>query len=277
MPILPSSSAKTTSALRANNFRDRRYLLFSVLAWVVMGLLVWKVMLPRFELFRSYQSELKKQQSDLSTLQSRIAFLDQFNTEEYQQLRAQIHSLLPSSKPFLISMYSLQKLADQTGVRFVGISVSPGLVSTDEASLNTQKRREEVSKLALEITLMGTAEQVQTYIGEMQKIAPVFDLEKIELGSGKSSKTSIGKTIEGVNTEKESSESGKVFLSKLTVSAFYMDTIPELTGDTLPILRAELNDFAKTLRSVKEIVNMNEILQALEASQSAGKENPFER
>src|SRR3989339_1881921 len=78
MPILPSSSAKTTSALRANNFRDRRYLLFSVLAWVVMGLLVWKVMLPRFELFRSYQSELKKQQSDLSTLQSRIAFLDQF-------------------------------------------------------------------------------------------------------------------------------------------------------------------------------------------------------
>lgn len=246
--------------------RSRRYLLIAVLSWIAMIILLFSVIVPQFQEIQYIQGRYSTEQKTLEQLRNKLQFLDAFDLEGFRQQNDRINTILPSSKPFLPLLHALKSLANEQGVIFSGLEWSIGLVASESAQPQPDQptattrggtqQEESLSKMELEMKILGTTDRLNLYFEAMTRMAPVIETDTVSL----SPKFQIQ---EGV------------YEASLKLTAFYAPLISlrgVVTGDKpLPKLSNDENAYIQSLQGYRVYV---EDLSSVEATAS-GRTNPF--
>jgi len=254
-------------------FRERKYLIVSIVSWVlILGLSVF-VLKPRIEAMLTLQSSMEKKQKELSVYENKISFLKNFQSQDYQKMKNQINAILPSAKPFLTSLYALEQLAAEHQISLVGLVSAPGKIASNEGELQKDAAggNAELKRLQLEVQLMGLSKNIQEFIDTIPSIVPAIDVHGVSFGSARGSNKAPA--VSKQTTEKpEEASSSAVYQAQLEIDVLYAPLVISLTGNQqLSVLSKEEQDFAKTLMSYKSYPPD----ASAEAEQNPGKENPF--
>ena len=253
-------------------FRERKYLITSIVSLVMILGLSFFVMKPRIEAMLSLQSSMAKKQKELSALENKIDFLNNFKSQDYQQLKNQINAILPSAKPFLTSLYALEQLSSEHEITLVGLVSSPGKIASNEGELQKEAMggNSDLKRLQLELQLVGTAKNIQQFIDKVPTIVPAIDVRGVSFGESEKRRAPV-KLGENTLEELGATESA-TYQAKLEIDVLYAPLVVTLSANQqLPVLSKEEQDFAKTLLSYKSYPPN----ASAEATQGLGKENPF--
>jgi Tfp pilus assembly protein PilO len=173
--------------------RERRYLLLSVLSWIVVILLTFTIVIPQFQQIIADRQQLESEQSTFKQTQSKLQFLEGFNNEQFTAQSTQVDRILPSAKPFFQLLTALRELANQQGVVFSGLDWNIGLVASDSAQpaqpeKQTTKKTaqpaqstDELERMGLELTILGSSPQITSYLDAMSRITPVVEIDDVTL------------------------------------------------------------------------------------------------
>ena len=265
--IAPTAPAISMPEMSLRQFvRSRRYLLIAVISWIAMIILLFSVIIPQSQEIQYIQGRYSTEQKTLEQLRNKLQFLDAFDLEGFQQQNDRINTILPSSKPFLPLLHALKSLANEQGVIFSGLEWSIGLVASESAQPQSDQQvasarggaqpEESLSKMELEMKILGTTDRLNSYFEAMTRMAPVIETDTVSL----SPKFQIQ---EGV------------YEASLKLTAFYAPLISlrgVVTGDKpLPKLSNDENAYTQTLQNYRVYVEDQSSIEAT----SSGRVNPF--
>lgn len=252
--------------------RRRRYLLIAVLSWVVMVMLTFSVLIPQFQQISYTRSRLNTEQQTFNQVNNKLKFLSSFDVTTFQQQDTNLNLILPSTKPFLQLLHSLKQLAVEQGVVFSGLDWNVGLVASESAvsvpasapqtSANSAKAgtvgaTESLLKMPLQLKVLGTTEHLNTYFNELTKMAPVVEIDTVDLAPR-------FQIQEGL------------YEASLKLSAYYAPLFSlrgAVTGDKqLPQLTKDENEYIKKLSNYRIYVENS---AGVEETPSTQRQNPF--
>jgi Tfp pilus assembly protein PilO len=164
-------------------FATRRYLLATVGAGLVVALLIIFVMIPQVNEILSLRAQLQTERPKLERLEQKLADLDsiQFSPEFVQSNL--VNEALPSHKPLLELLTSLNTVALSTGVTVRDFQLSPGMIATEGAQPAPGARRTgAVDSLDLSMRLTGEFAKVQEFLLLVEKVTPFTTITKLTVG-----------------------------------------------------------------------------------------------
>ena len=249
--------------------RRRRYLLIAALSWVVMVMLTFSVLIPQFQEISYVRSRLNTEQQTLNQLNNKLKFLSSFDLDTFRQQDVNLNTILPSTKPFLQLLHSLKQLAFEQDVVFSGLDWNVGLVASESAvpepSIPAQASAkagsagatEVLLKMPLQLKVLGTTEHLNTYFNEMTKMAPVVEIDAVDLAPRFQIKEGL-------------------YEASLKLTAYYAPLLSlrgAISGDKLlPQLSKDENEYIGKLNTYRIYVE-NSV--GVAATPSAQRANPF--
>ena len=189
----------------AQLLRHRRYLVFSVVAWVVMLGLGGLVLLPQGQFVLDIQNTIASENKKLEDQQAKLQFLEGFELGAFRTQNTKVTSVLPSVKPFLSLLHALRSLATEQNIVISGLDWNVGLVSTESAEelaqtggvaapqtstaarkrIEAQKRvvasGNDLEQLPFEVTVLGQSTDINRFLVEMNRLAPIAEVTGIQL------------------------------------------------------------------------------------------------
>lgn len=255
--------------------RQRRFFLIAALSWVAMLMLTFSVIIPQFQEISYVRDRLDTEQRTLTQLNNKLQFLTSFDQEGFQEQNGRLNIILPSTKPFLPLLHSLKQLAADQGVIFSGLEWSVGLVASDSAEPvaeqapgATARQRagtqvagaeEGLSKMDLELKVLGTTDRLNSYFDVITKMAPVVEIETVSL----SPKFQVQEGI---------------YEAAIKLSAFYAPLLSlrgAVVGDRpLPRLTTEETEYVNTLAEYRVYLE-SASLATPSAAPATPRQNPF--
>ena len=171
----------------------RRPVLLAVAGVILALMIVVLAITPQIQEMFSIQQDISAEEKKVASLQQKILALQQAATLPIVDKSDQINDLLPSKKPLLEILTSLNTAAGDSGVSFTNIEVAPGTISTGSAEVQqpttnqrrasqaeaTQKSRS--SKLDLRVTVEGDLEQINQFLETIELMAPFSNVTGISL------------------------------------------------------------------------------------------------
>lgn len=156
-----------------------------LLGLVSVGLVVFAI-IPQFQETLSLNTELEREQPKLENLQRKLVELEniQFSPEFSQ--REIVEAALPSKKPLLELLTSLNTISVANNVSISEFSLNPGLIATTAAELQAASRQanaEGVDTLQVEMTVMGSFQNVGAFLIDLEKISPFTTITQLALAS----------------------------------------------------------------------------------------------
>lgn len=220
---------------KPNQFNYRTYLvnrkslgIAIVLGAVAVCLVVFAIV-PQFQEILDLSSQLQNEKPKLEKLQRKLVELDniQFSPEFSQ--RAVVDSALPSRKPLLELLTSLNTISSANRVAITEFSLNPGLIATSEAEIQAEAKKfannEGVDSIDLDMTVTGTFDDVGKFLIGLEKISPFTTIVQLELSS----------RVSGDDfTEQASDMQAKIS----TKSYFFTQSVAASVEAPLPILNA---------------------------------------
>jgi len=162
----------------------RKNFVSSLAVSVVAALILLLALIPQIQQIFSIRSELEVEKPKLEKLDAKLAELDAvLFTPEYAQLDL-VSEALPSKKPLLELLDSLNSAAQSSGVQITSFSINPGLVASDAAALaakEAQKSNEDYDHLRLELKLTGQFQQIQNFMAAAERFAPFTSVTTFSL------------------------------------------------------------------------------------------------
>ena len=167
--------------------------------------------------------------TDLQTIDS---------TTEYAQADV-VRAALPSNKPLLEFLTSLNSIAVASNIAVKDFALSPGSIATDSAEAATNKKSknaDNVDTLDLEIEIEGTFDQLQQFLLDIEKISPFTTITQLSLGKGTSAADRSTDRIIGAKL------STSTYFFTQSIKATVDAPLPKLTATDRNVLTA-LSDF----------------------------------
>lgn len=160
-----------------STLRVRRYLILSVASIIVIAILAIVVVVPRVQSILTLRDDISSQQRTLDTLQNKERFLESFKNAEFDALNEKLQRILPSTKPFLQTLASLEQLSLQENVIFAGLDVNPGEIASSSAVVSPKDAHSDLQKMELKMKIDGTSAQINSFINKVTTIAPALDVK----------------------------------------------------------------------------------------------------
>jgi hypothetical protein len=171
----------------------RQPILLAVGGVVIALLVIVLAIVPQIQEMFSIQQDIVAEQRKVVSLQQKILALEQAATLPIVDKSDQINDLLPSKKPLLEILTSLNTAAADAQVTFTNIEVAPGTISTGSAEVqqaapaarrSTQTTTSEASrsnKLDLRVTVEGDLGQINQFLETIELAAPFSNVTGISL------------------------------------------------------------------------------------------------
>jgi Tfp pilus assembly protein PilO len=234
-------------------FATRRYLIATIAAVGVVCLLVIFVMIPQFNEMLALRSKLQAEQPKLDRLQQKLAELDDIQfTPEFIQAHV-VNEALPSYKPLLELLTSLNTAAVSTGVTIRDFKISPGLIATESAQLSVRSGRTgAIDSLEVNMRVAGEFGRMQDFLLLVEKVTPFTTITQLTMGI-----QGIGLVADPEEYEQKvinATLTTKTYFFTQSISAAVEAPLPRLTAKDQEVLR-DLAAFDLTeLPEQKEII-----------------------
>lgn len=171
---------------------SRRYLSLAVIAGLVTAGIVIGVIIPQIQRILEIQALIAKERKVVAALERKALELEGLPSSTILTRSNRIDLALPSQKPLLQLLTSLNEVGAQTGVVFDEISLSPGAISTESATLksaissgrpaaSTRARSGPYEELSVNIVVRGTLNQVNAFIRQTEQTTPVSTVTSLAL------------------------------------------------------------------------------------------------
>lgn len=171
--------------------RMRRPFLYALGVGMLSAVIVIVAVIPQITETVSLFSEWQGEKPKLEKLQNKLQEIDQVTVSpEFTQIEL-VEAALPSKKPLLEVLTSLNSVTLQSGARVTDFEISPGLVATDAASLEEARKRSSVSagkydSLALELEISGGFKQLGEFMYLLERVSPFTTISELELNTNSS-------------------------------------------------------------------------------------------
>lgn len=234
----------------------RRYLVLTGAAALVAVVIALVGIFPQVQASLTAWGQLQKENQAVATLQKKADELSKVQSSIAFAKADIVNQVLPAKKPLLELLTAISDAAQTTSVQTTEISLSPGSIATDSASLVAQaaapsrttksgQRAKTVSKKAYDsidvnMKVLGTLAQINQFFTLVERTAPTSILTSISLNK--------------FNTGRESAPASpdlQRFEAEITVTTYYytqsvtaaLETpLPPITAVEEKVL-AELDNF----------------------------------
>lgn len=217
----------------------RRKLVYTVaLAALALGLIVFAIY-PQIQESLALNTEYNREEPKVEKLQAKLQQLQSIDsTEEFAQ-KDVVDSALPSKKPLLEFLTSLNSIAIANNITVGNFELSPGTISTQSADTDTRTRSQQnavVDTLDLELEIEGSFDQLQQFLLDIEKISPFTTITKLSLGQGASA------ADRGTDREIQAKLSTSTYFFTQSIKATIDAPLPKLTALDRNVLAA-LSEF----------------------------------
>lgn len=200
----------------------RRYLLVAVVCGLMGVVMLTAVAMPQFNKILSTQAKLTQEKKTLGQLQNKAQALNESQTLDLVNEAQLINSALPSHKPLLELMTSLNFVASWAQVSITDIQLSPGEISTDSAKTaesakvvkTTSTKSKKVAlknykNLDVDLTVEGSLDKVNLFLKNLENTVPFSTVTQFTLSEIKGRATS------------DTNPDVKNYRAELTISTYY--------------------------------------------------------
>lgn len=236
----------TTERKNQLNYRtfliNRRSLAIAIGLGIVTVLLVVFAIIPQFQETMELISQLNNEKPKLEKLQRKLVELDniQFSPEFSQ--KEIVDAALPSRKPLLELLTSLNTIAEADRVSITEFTLNPGLIATSEAEIQADAKKsankDGVDSIDLEMTVVGTFDDVGRFMLDLEKISPFTTIVQLGLSSRAS-----GDDFTDAASDMQAKISTKSYFFTQSVSASVEAPLPTLNEREQEVL-SELANFS---------------------------------
>jgi Tfp pilus assembly protein PilO len=223
---------------------NRRKMAISILLGIVsVGLVLFSI-LPQFQSFLSLNSEFKKEVPKLQKLKQKLVELENIQfTPEFAQSEI-VTNALPSKKPLLELLTSLNTIAVASSVQIEDFDLNPGIIASNTAELQAEYKTK-VSKggidtLDVSMNAIGSFENIQTFLINLEKISPFTTINTLSLNSRKR-----GDDFDEQELDMQATITTKSHFFTQTVSAAIEAPLPVINFEEQNVLK-ELSGFSSS-------------------------------
>lgn len=162
----------------------RKFLLLSLGISVGCIFLFFTLTFPQIQSLQEQRQELEMESTTLSQLQSKLSILQNVNTIGAFAQRDQVEALLPSTKPLLPLLYSIDQLSTSNTVVTTEFNISPGEISV--ASDEAKKRSSEVESkttdsLQIDLSVVGELTNLNAFLNGLDTLSPLTDVISLSI------------------------------------------------------------------------------------------------
>ena len=215
----------------------RRHLIESVALFLVAGLILIFATIPQIRTSLSINDQVEKEKPKVAKLESKLANLENvLVTSEFAQSQL-VNLALPSKKPLIELLISLQSSALQSQAEIINFEVSPGSLATESAQIKTTSRNSQGSDyLEMEVSLSGTFASIQQFLKYTEQFTPFTIISRISIDVPE-------EDLESITTSPDETT------ADLTIRTYYFTKVVESSVDSiLPTMtdanRSVLNQLA---------------------------------
>jgi Tfp pilus assembly protein PilO len=164
----------------------RKYLLVTVaMALTSLGLLLFAI-IPQFQEVLELNNQVQREKPNLDRLRSKLVELQNIQfSPEFSQMEI-VESALPSKKPLLEFLTSLNTIAVANSVVVEDFSLSPGLISADIDEIQGAVRggsQGPIDTMETEMRVTGSFAEVSSFLIDLEKISPFTTITGLSLSS----------------------------------------------------------------------------------------------
>lgn len=218
---------------------------------IAIGLLITSLFLIAFLIVPQSQQiwsaihKSKEIKADIDKLQLKVKELDAaVISPEYISTKGLVDKALPTKKPLLEVLTSLDQVRRAAGVELADLTTSPGSLATGSASQKAAPQSDE-QVLSLKFTVVGTYEQVSKFMELIETTTPFTTIRSFSISEQSRKATSA--QAEEVSTEQPeqmrvSMESDSYF-ANIVVLHKPESVMPKLTNQNTVVL-GKLQEFS---------------------------------
>ncbi len=203
----------------------RKYLLYTVGLGGIILILATALFIPQSKNAYDTYTKIQSEKPNTTKLTQKRNALDSLPaTAEYAQIDI-VDKALPSRKPVLELLTSLNTVSQNTGVSLDSFNLSPGIVASSTAALDKVNKTsgKAFDSLKVEVEISGTFKQVQDFIIQVERVSPFTTVTTMDLS--------------GVLDESKGADADQVFKAKLDTQTYYFTQSIAVRVDTpLPVL-----------------------------------------
>jgi hypothetical protein len=173
---------------------NRRYLLLTGASALIAMLLVFNGIIPQVNSLFDLRREIYAGQEKINILRQKTTDLENIEAREAYDSLELVDQILPSKKPLLELLTSLDVVAGRNNVVFVDLSLSPGKISSESAEFlgvakSSSRRKKTTTKenpdgydsLVVEAEVFGLFSDVQDFFQDIEAVAPLTTITSLSL------------------------------------------------------------------------------------------------
>ncbi len=173
---------------------NRRYLLFSMVSALVALIVIFSGITSQINNIFDLRREIRVGQEKVAVLRQKTIDLENIEAREAYKSQDLVNKILPSKKPLLELLTSLNTVASQNNVIFVDLSLSPGKIASEsaeflgEAKSSSQRKKTQLKvnlegydTLVVEVEISGLFSDVQNFFLDIEKVAPLTTITSLSL------------------------------------------------------------------------------------------------
>ncbi len=227
----------------------RKYMVFTVgiiaVAVAIAGLGIYPQISESFALRSEYVEEKPK----LDKLQAKLAELQNILfTEEFVHAPL-VNEALPSNKPLLEFLTSLNSIAVANNIAVKNFEINPGVIATDASQVTqTSKSKGPVDNLELDLEIEGKFDELQAFLLDIEQISPFTTITTLSLGKGTSA------ADRGTDKLITAALTTKTYFFVQTIKATVEAPLPKLGANDRNVLNALAEFKASDLPIQTEII-----------------------
>lgn len=213
----------------------RKYIIYSSLLFISGVAILVFAAYPQIDTINQLNARLKTEKNRIEKLKRKSIELEQVKTiPEFAQSDL-VDKVLPSHKPVLELLTSLNSIASLTQVAISDFTLSPGEISTDSTQVQTtSKSSSSYGILVLELSATGPLSNVERFMTMIERITPFTTITSLSL----SRQSGVSGNLENVNA--------KADLSLETF--FFTQPIRTTIESPLPIISASEQNVFTTIK-----------------------------
>jgi len=204
----------------------RQFLLYTVGLGAIILILVSALLIPQAQVAYETFTEIQIEKPKTDKLTKKLSSLESITaTAEFAQIDV-VEKALPSKKPVLELLTGLSSVSQNTGVNIDKFDITPGLVATDEATVQElSKGIKPYESLIVELEVSGSFKQVQDFIIQVERFSPFTTVTQMDLS--------------GVLDESKAADVDQRFRAVLTTETYFFTQAIAVKIDTpLPLIAA---------------------------------------
>lgn len=246
-------------------FETRRYLAMAAGVGLVAVLLLVIGLVPQLQVIVSLQGEVTTQQEQVNKLDAKVKQLEQVLSPDLLAQIQTVDILLPSRKPLLELLASLNNVANLSGVSYSGIELSPGSIATESAETGKSGPTHrgsiatggssDADSLEVKLKVSGSLDQLNQFFDLVEQTAPISTIISLSLAP------QHRQTL--FSEETPNQVSGDLYDAEVTVAtAYFTRSVSAAVSAPLPKLSQDQQQFLSELAqfTIEELAPQQEVM-----------------